>query len=300
MIGTRRFSSSLRRCSGRSPSRLLLGGLLACIGAASASSAIEGEDGRLARLERALDVYARALSEPRRDERIALFAEAEGGFASLVAEGTESVALYTNLGNAALQAEHPGRAVLAYRRALRLDPEADTARQNLIHARGLLPGWVPRPDPSEGVRPLVFYRTLSPGLRAQAAAACFAFAGVCLVLSVRRRTGAWRGLAIVAIASWALLLGSVVFDALGEGGGSAVITADETPARSADSALSPLALPEPLPAGTEVELVEVRDDWSRARLANGRDVWIRSSRVTPVRPSDRPGELRGRPTAPGS
>jgi hypothetical protein len=61
-----------------------------------------------------------------------------------------------------------------------------------------------------------------------------------------------------------------------------VLTSDETPARVSDSALAPLAFPEPLPAGVEVERLEVRGDFARIRLANGRDVWVRSSSVTPV------------------
>ena len=49
-----------------------------------------------------------------------------------------------------------------------------------------------------------------------------------------------------------------------------------------DSALAPLAFPDPLPAGVEVRLLEARDDWARVRLANGRDVWVRASSVTAV------------------
>jgi hypothetical protein len=67
------------------------------------------------------------------------------------------------------------------------------------------------------------------------------------------------------------------------------MTADETPARSADSSLAPLAFPDPLPGGTEVTLVEVRSPWSRVRLANGRDAWVAESSVTPVRATVRAG-----------
>ena len=62
----------------------------------------------------------------------------------------------------------------------------------------------------------------------------------------------------------------------------AVLTGNEVLARSADSSLAPLALPEPLPAGVEVDLLEQRAEWSRVRLANGREIWVRSSSVTAV------------------
>ena len=63
-----------------------------------------------------------------------------------------------------------------------------------------------------------------------------------------------------------------------------MIVVDETPARSADSSLAPLAFPEPLPAGTEVHVAEARSPWARVRLANGRDAWVQESSVTRVEP----------------
>lgn len=233
-------------------------------------------------LEQALLNYAEALAEPDRDERIAVFARAEYGFASVVSHGSKNAALYTNLGNAALQAEHIGQAVLAYHRALRLDPEAEAAHQNLVHLRTLLPTWVPHPTSTSGIEPLFFYRRISQGQRSHLAAACFAFAAASLAISVRRREGAWRGLAILGGVAWALILSSVVFDSAEGNRVVAVVTADETYARSADSRLAALAYPDPLPAGAEVELLEERTAWARVRLANGRDVWVRTSSVTLV------------------
>ncbi|MEZ4352645.1 MAG: BatD family protein [Myxococcota bacterium] len=240
-----------------------------------------------ARLAAALDAYQSAMAEPERDARLARFARAEAAFAALVADGWESAALQTNLGNAALQAEHPGRAVLAYHRALALDPDARAARQNLAYARGLLPAWVPRPPETTGLAALRIDRRVPASSRALAAAVCFALAAGGLALSVRRREGAWRGLALVAAIAWGLLLASIVVEAHDRersGRSHAVVMVDDVPARSADSPLAPLALPDPLPAGVEVELLEERGDWARARLANGRDVWLRASSLERVRP----------------
>ena len=47
-----------------------------------------------------------------------------------------NASLYVNLGNATLQANEPGRAILAYRRALELQPGHAQALRNLEHARG--------------------------------------------------------------------------------------------------------------------------------------------------------------------
>jgi tetratricopeptide (TPR) repeat protein len=234
------------------------------------------------RLEQALSQYARALEEPDRDERLATFAQAEYGFDAVIEGGTQNAALYTNLGNAALQAEHIGQAVLAYHRALRLDPDATTARQNLIHLRTLLPGWVPRPTASDSVQPLFFYRRISPANRSYLAAGCFVLAAASLAISVRRREGAWRGAALMGGVAWALIVASIVFDSAESRTELAVITADEAFARSADSRLAALAYPDPLPGGVEVEQLEERAEWTRVRLHNGRDVWVRGSDVTRV------------------
>jgi tetratricopeptide (TPR) repeat protein len=235
-----------------------------------------------ARLDRALAQYAGALEETNRDARLATFARAEVGFASLADHGSQNAALQTNIGNAALQAEHLGQAVLAYHRALRLDPNATTAHQNLVHMRTLMPSWVPRPAASEGIDALHFYRRIPATLRFDLAAGCFLLVAVSLALSVRRRDGGWRGLAFIAALAWLLLLSSVVFDSQSQKANVGVITTDETLARSADSRLAALALPEPLPAGAEVEILEERAQWARIRLHNGRDVWVRGSAVTRV------------------
>jgi len=247
----------------------------------TSESGAKGFD-REARLEQALEDYSQALAESSRDTRLAGFARAERGFASLASDGVETAALWTNLGNAALQAQHVGQAVLAYHRALRLDPEATTARQNLIHLRSRLPSWVPRPGSAEGAVPFLAYRMVAAETRAFVAALCFLLMSASIVLAVRRKEGAWRGLAIILGLGWAMGIGSLAYDALAEDEEKAVLVASEVEARSADSALAPLAFPDLLPAGVEVDLLEERAQWSRVRLANGRDIWVRSSSVERV------------------
>ena len=114
------------------------------------------------------------------------------------------------------------------------------------------------------------------------AAICFVVAAVCVVLAGRRSEGAWRGVAMLAGVGWAVAVASLFYDGQAGDADRAVITAEEAEARAADSSLAPLALPEPLPGGVEVRALETRDDWTRVRLANGRDVWLRASAVTRV------------------
>jgi tetratricopeptide (TPR) repeat protein len=104
-------------------------------------------------LEEAVQEYRTALDSTNREERIQKFRHAEMLFTRLAegdgkipASSIHNADLYVNLGNAAMGAERLGPAILAYRRALLLDPDHHRARQNLAHARTLLPDWVPCPE----------------------------------------------------------------------------------------------------------------------------------------------------------
>ena len=121
-----------------------------------------------------------------RDARIAAFASAERLFDHAIRAGARSPELYTNLGNAALQAEDLGAAVLAWRRALVLDPDHARALQNLEHVRTLLPDWVPT-ESSTGVLDsfFVWHRGLAPHEQARLAALAFALASLLLAASIR-------------------------------------------------------------------------------------------------------------------
>jgi len=230
-------------------------------------------------VQQAVDAYTQALDTEQRDQRLAGFRKAERLFARVAQSNSRNVDLYTNLGNAALQAEHLGAAVLAYRRALVLDPDFDRAVQNLEHARTLLPDWVPRPA-SHGLMDTFFlwHRTSSRAERSLAAAVAFAVAGLLVAVGLRfgrRENHFARNVAVIPALVWLVLLASLAIDSPTVDG--AVLVADETSARAADSALAPQTLPAPLPAGVEVEILETRSPWLRIGLANGRDAWIPES-----------------------
>jgi tetratricopeptide (TPR) repeat protein len=239
---------------------------------------------REARLQQALAEYAAGLREADRSERLARFARAERAFASLVEDGVETAPLWTNLGNAALQAGHTGRAVLAYQRALRLDFDAHGARQNLAHVRERLPAWVPRPVDPEGRGSGFDPRRIAPGIRQMGAGLAFFLVALFSFLFVRRGETVWRALALLSLVVWLLIVASLFADARSGQSEWAVVTVDEAIARSADSSLAALALPDPLPSGVEVRRLERRGDWARVRLGNGRDVWVRASHITAVDP----------------
>jgi hypothetical protein len=262
----------------------------ACVLAAAAalalpalpSAADEGE--RVALVREAVAAYGEALDTTERDLRLARFEEAARLFAAAARRGRPSADLYANWGNAALQAERLGEAILAYRRALEVDPDHARARQNLAHARTLLPEWVPKETPRTLFDSFFFWhRSLSPRERMRLAAACFAAATLALAASIRWRSGLLRTAAWVPALAWAGLFASLAVDAVGGGRSAvAVVTAPEAVVRAADSIHAPARFSRPLPSGAEVRVLETRDDWLRVSLANGRDGWLRASSVTRV------------------
>jgi tetratricopeptide (TPR) repeat protein len=257
---------------------LRIGVWVLALGVAASASA-----SALTLLGDAIDAYTLALNTEDRDLRLEEFRRAERLFARILEDGFRSPELYTNLGNSALQAERLGTAVLAYRRALRLDPDHARALQNLEHARALLPDWVPRPE-SGGLLDTFFFwhRTLSPGERSLGAAFCFALAAVLVAASIRLGQVTLRNLALLPALIWMALIASLVLDPSARAMDEAVVTTDELVARVADSPLAPSPLPGPLPAGAEVRILEERPPWVRVRLANGRDAWVARSGISRI------------------
>ena len=235
-------------------------------------------------LEDAITTYTAAMDTENRGLRLERFRRSERMFARAIESGAQNAEIYTNLGNAALQGERIGNAVLAYRRALLLDPDHARALQNLDHARGLLPDWVPRPSGRDAFDSFFFWhRTLSQAERQRGAVLCFALAVLLLAASIRIGSSTPRNIAILPALVWAALIASLLVDRTEETRRDAVISV-EVAASAADSAFAPSLFPAPLPEGTEVRVLEDRAPWVRVRLANRRDVWVKESSLAPVRP----------------
>ncbi|MFT5694216.1 MAG: hypothetical protein ACI9QQ_000189 [Myxococcota bacterium] len=237
----------------------------------------------LSMLSEAVDGYANALDTEDRDLRLEAFRRSERLFAKVADGGAATADLYANLGNASLQAEHLGNAVLAYRRALLLDPDHPRASQNLAHVRGLAPEWLPRREQSALFDSFFqWHRTVSSSERAFAAAVCFAVASLFVALSIALGRLGLRSAAVLPALIWLALVASMFLDPAAAARNDAVVVAREAVARSADSLHAPARFARPLPPGTEVTILEARESWLRIALANGREAWVRASSVVRV------------------
>jgi tetratricopeptide (TPR) repeat protein len=219
--------------------------------------------------------YTSAQTSTDRDTRNREFARAALLFEQAADATTATADLWTNAGNARLQSQSIGRAILAYRRALAADPRHARAQQNLAQARSLLPSWVPR-KPSAGVLDTFFFwhRTLSRNDRAAIGALSFLLACGCIGIAVGWRRNSLRGVAVVPLLVWLAAMGSLLVEASDGSALPAVVVVDETIARASDSINAAQRFSAALPAGTEVEILEERPRFSHIRLANDRDGWI--------------------------
>ena len=227
------------------------------------------------KVQQALDIYAQAQETTNKEERMEKFRQAQRLFAYASDQGVKTPALYTNIGTSALQAENLGDAVLAFRRALALDPDHPQALKNLQQSRTLLPKWLPRPT-EEGLLDSFFswHKSMAAGERAGFAALFFLLSAVGFAVSIRWRLVLVRNLSFLPLLLWLVLLGSYIVEINAKSGREAVITVNDTVARVSDSVNSPQRFSQPLPAGAEVQVLEVRGDWARVSLSNGRDAWV--------------------------
>ena len=233
-------------------------------------------------IERARQVYRQALEEQDPVRRARYFADAERSLRE-AAGSRPAPELLADWGNAALGAGDSGRATLAFRRALAVQPNHERAAKNLAWLRDRAPPWLPRPASGGALDSLLFWRDLfSVAQRYWIAAGAFALAVLLLTPWPTRRMRLLRRMSVVPIAVWAVAAGSALLSRSAPPEGVVVI--DGAALRSADSGGARLAFAHPLPAGAEVTILEIRDGWLRIALADGTPGWIMANSVAAVRP----------------
>ncbi|MAI77476.1 MAG: hypothetical protein CL917_00885 [Deltaproteobacteria bacterium] len=237
------------------------------------------------RLSQALESYDQGMQSDDRNARMQKFRQAERLFQAALEQQEASAALWTNLGNAALQSERIGPAILAYRRALILDPSYDRAKQNLAHSRSLMPEWIPTPNQG-GLLDTFFFWHTTVARSTRASLAAIAFAGVSLALSASLllRVSPLRYLAGLLGIVFITLVASVAMDPANEAYLEAVVVVPDTAARAADSINAPLRFGQSLPSGAELRIIEDRGGWLHIELHNGRDAWLTQSQVERLSP----------------
>ncbi len=232
----------------------------------------------------ARDAYQAALAETDRLRRVRLFEQAAEALRPAALANPAAPELQVDWGNAALGAQDRGWAVLAWRRALLADPANERASRNLAWLRDRLPTWLPRPASAGALDSLMFWRKgLTTAQLLLVGGIGFAL-GVLVLVPWRGAPKPWRrALAVLAGVVWLTATSSALLAANGAAAG--VVVLDGATLRSADSVGASPTYPNPLPAGTEVTIVEDRATWLRVALADGTQGWLSASGVARVHPS---------------
>ncbi len=255
---------------------------LACGGGAFAQDSAE------AVLSEANDYFRQAneirATQPR--EALDLYRRAALRYETLVGEsGLRSGKLYYNLGNAYLQMDDVGRAILSYRIAQKLEPGDPNIARNLAYARTVR---ADKLDPAAGrpvLETLLFWHydiTRATRLR------IFAFSWIAFwgLMLLRQAGRDWvpREIAAAFLVVGLLFLSSFAYDTIGEGRSEpGVVVAIETVARQGDGLSYDPAFEEPLHAGAEFEVLEERPGWHRVELPDGRRCWLPDQDIELVR-----------------
>ncbi len=231
----------------------------------------------------AIATYEEAMAQSDRSARLQEFAIAEQLFQQTITHlrqngETPSSDLLLALGNSALQAEHIGTAIVAYRETLTDDPANPQARQNLEFARSLLPVSFRYESSTALTTTLFFWKDiLARNQQMALAALCFAIAALLFSFSVARGNAMARRISLLPLTMWLVLVSAIYLsDDNAEQG--AVIVIQECTLRSADSVNSPARLKEPLPSGAELALLRRRDEWTEVTV-KGRSGWLRNSSI---------------------
>jgi tetratricopeptide (TPR) repeat protein len=225
---------------------------------------------------------AAARSNPSQAEQ--LYRRAAADFEALVASGVRNASLDYNLGNTYFRLGDPGRAVLHYRRALRLDPRHADAAANLEYVRQRVKPYLESPASQELTRRLLFWQhNTSRGQRFWAAAIFSAAGWLLLLARWRWRSGLLLGAGLVSIGLGLANAGLIVLELREEQSEPAavLVRGEHVLRRGRGEAYEP-ARSEPLGPGVELRVLEQRADWVRVRLRNGETGWLPAAGVERV------------------
>jgi len=225
----------------------------------------------------ARQAYQTAMKSQQRDVRRRGFARAEQMYRELVKRHPDRPELLADWGNAALGANELGIAALAYKRALRLDPDLSRAKANMAWIRNRAE--TKTPEAKSAIDTLFFWhRSLTVPQRHLGAAIAFAIA-MLLLTPWGWRTVLLRRLAVLPLVICAAMLVSVAMEP--DRSNEAVVVRDAVTIRAADNPGAP-AVAAPLPAGAEATIVKTSTGWTKIKLADGTAGWVQTSTIKRV------------------
>lgn len=211
------------------------------------------------------------------------FDKSIAAYRALIEQGVENAAIHRNIGTAFMLKGDLGRAIVAFRRAERLDPTDERVQESIAAARALV-----RTEISSGARSRVedavlFWRgRLSRDTMLTLGLVGWAIAWFGASIRIISRRGATLAAAGAALAI--LTLGSLTAErSLRTLNPEAVIVQDGVEGfRGPSESVYDATFEEPIRAGVEAAILEHRDGWTRLRLRSGAETWVRSDMIEQI------------------
>lgn len=207
-------------------------------------------------------------------------------YASVLASGQHSTAVYYNLGNACYKAGYPGKAILNYERALLLDPHNKEVTENLNFVQLQIGSSV------EAIPPF-FLQAWWETLRSVFSSAVWASLGLLLLWSGAVGVGLWmigktrerrkRGFKL-ALAGFLLCILPLLLAFSRKNAETnsrfAVVLMDNSSLKMAPSEESEEQIT--MRAGWKVECVDELSEWFKVRLPNGDTGWMKMTSLEKI------------------
>jgi len=210
------------------------------------------------------------------------FAGAAAAYTRILEGGRTAPGLEFNLGNAYLKEGDLGRAVLHYRRALKLDPTYENALANLDYARSLTQDVKPETDPEVSWSWIAHLRLGPEAAASLLVASLIAFFGVAAFRLFLLRDKLWTMLLQGTLVGIALLLGTALLFEWSQSRkeDEGVLLAPEVAVRAGPGEGQTVAFR--LHSGTEVHLLRHASGWREVKVADGLQGWIPEAAVEPI------------------
>ncbi len=233
--------------------------------------------GSVQMLEKASQTYHDAMNVQERSARTAAFKQAYMMFDSLAKLYPDSPEVQVDAGNAALNAADFGHAVLAYKRALKIDPSLSQAQSNLAYIQSMQ-GDVEH-DSAKIISSVFFLDNVPKETRLLIAAILFAF-GMLLVIPWKpEHKRLMRWIAVLPLAIWLWLVIGVYASSEQED----AVVMNEVFLKTADNAGASNASSTALLPGYTVHVIKMNGEWMQVKTLSGIQGWVKSSSVERVK-----------------
>lgn len=199
----------------------------------------------------------------------------------IIDEGqVKNARLYYDLGNAYFLSGQPGKAILNYRRAAKIDNADENIKKNLAFACGKRIDKIPVKTEKRVLQTLFFWHYDFP-LKTKFLLTCIFFGIGCICITAAiwfGRNTTWTATTFICGILTLCFLVSVAIEYKARTSKiCGVITVKQVIARQGDGENYTPSFKEPLHEGTEFDVLESRPDWLHIKLSDDSDGWIPSN-----------------------